>query len=366
MYFQSNLIKIVFNLFKTHKNTLFTNKKKLFVFSGVYWKRSLRPTKYMNTAKLIKYCQNKTVLCNTLRELNISDTCVTDFGFLRAYLNVFNLETLGNYSKLGKSIEILDAHTIISPKLQLTMVNLYRTSTEGMQIISNVCTNLKKIVINGPPHTPFTLSILPNTITKIHLNHIPVNYNWLTALYTCLPSKLQELSLKFPNNSDQFTLDLGNLLFRLVSLRMLIIDGIETTLQSNPLKISLRNLEKICITNIDNSNTLQHLLKCTPGLEILHVFSCKGLYNSSIINLLQTQNNFHLRCFYINYLSGRCTNTISHLVKLYPEIINIGNVDNWGISRENLEALNMKKQKHNIKLEFHGSSHWYQSECFQP
>lgn len=321
--------------------------------------------KIIDSAKLIKYCQNRTKLCFTLHTLNISYTDVTVKGILRAFLNIFNLETLGDYCKLGQGIDVLNNCTIISPELQLTMVNLSRRSYEKMQIISQVCKKLKKIVINDPLHTPLVLGTFSN-VSKIHLNYIPQDLKWINTLYTCLPvTKLQQLSLKFAHSNNTLTIDLAKLLFRLFSLKILIIDGIESTLQLNPSNITLRNLQKIQINQIDSPKTLELLLQCTPSLEVLHIYTCRDLNHSNILNVIQIQKNKYLKCMYINHLPGEYTRTILHLLDYYPEIINVGNVDNWGISKRDLGLLNVLAHIRNFKLELHISSHWYQSECFQ-
>lgn len=285
------------------------------------------------------------------------------------------METLGEYCHIGKALELLDKYTVPSTKLQLTMANACRTTATRLQVLCNTCTKLNRLIITEPLHSPLMLNQLPKTLTTLNLQNVPTELTWLDGLYKflCGPQStiLRELFIKFRKDKDLLTVDMGIFLHRLVNLETLSIDGVQSTLQSDYSNITLEKLEKIQISQIDNPKTLQCVLEYTPNLKVLHVYNCFELNNLNLIDLLDTNDKFHvkqiskhLNCLYINNLSDGNINTVKRIVDLCPEIHKIGNISNWGISQKEINELNMWKHINNFKLELHSNSHWFYSECF--
>lgn len=328
-----------------------------------------------NLSFLLEYCQEPTKLCSTLYTLNIANTSVTSHGILIALKNIPKLETLGEYCHIGKALELLDKSAISSTKLQLTMANACRTTSSRLQLLCNTCTKLNRLTITEPLHSPMMLSQLPKTLTFINLQNVPTDITWLDGLYKFLSGSqsqnLRELFLKFRREDSLPTVDLSIFLPHLVNLVTLSIDGVQSTFHSDSSSIIQRKLEKIQLSNIDNPNTLQQLLECTPSLKVLHVYTCVGLNSSHLIDILNTKKKFppkqiskNLNCIYFNDLTLANINTIKSIMDFCPEINKIGNTNNWDISQEEIKELNMWKHINNFKLEIHANSHWFCSECF--
>lgn len=321
---------------------------------------------------LLECCQKPTKLCSTLYTLNIANTSVTSHGILMALQNIPNLETLGEYCHIGKALELLEKSTV-STKLKLTMANACRTTSTRLQVLCNICTKLNRLTITEPLHSPLLLSQLPKTLTIINLQNVPTESIWLDGLYTFLSGPqslvLRELFLKFRKDEVSPTVDLRIFLPKLINLKTLSLDGVETTL--NYSNTVLEKLEKIQLSKIDNPNTLQRLLECTPNLKVLHIYTCFELNSSNFINILNDKETSlikkvskSLTCMYINDLPHGNINTVKYVMDVCPEINKIGNISNWGISHEEIKELNMWKYKNNFKLELHANSHWFCSECF--
>lgn len=308
--------------------------------------------------------------------LNIANTSVTSHGILLALQNIPNLKTLGEYCHIGKALELLEKFTIPSIKLQLTMANACRTTSSRLQVLCNTCTKLNRLTITEPMHSPLMLSELPKTLTILHLQNVPTEQTWLDGLYKFLSGPqshiLRELFVKFRKDAVLLKADLSIFLSQLVNLETLSIDGVKSTLPLNFANISLRKLEKIQLSIIDNPNTLQRLLEITPNLKVFHVYTCLGLDSSNFIGLLNNdketipikQVSKNLNCMYINDLPSGNINTVKYVMDLCPVINKIGNISNWGISREEIKELNTWKHTNNFKLELYANSHWFCSECF--
>lgn len=308
--------------------------------------------------------------------LNIANTSVTSHGILLALQNIPNLKTLGEYCHIGKALELLEKFTIPSIKLQLTMANACRTTSSRLQVLCNTCTKLNRLTITEPMHSPLMLSELPKTLTILHLQNVPTEQTWLDGLYKFLSGPqshiLRELFVKFRKDAVLLKADLSIFLSQLVNLETLSIDGVQSTLPLNFANISLRKLEKIQLSIIDNPNTLQRLLEFTPNLKVFHVYTCLGLDSSNFIGLLNNdketipikQVSKNLNCMYINDLPYGNINTVKYVMDLCPVINKIGNISNWGISREEIKELNTWKHTNNFKLELYANSHWFCSECF--
>lgn len=325
---------------------------------------------------LLECSRKPTKLCSTLCTLNIANTSVTSNGILLALQNIPNLETLGEYCHIGKALELLAKCPIRSNKLQLTMANACRTTPSRLQALCNVCTKLNRLTITEPLHSSLMLNQLPKSLTILNLQNIPTEHTWLDGLnkFLCGPQAhiLRELYLKFRTDAVSQTVDLSICLPRLVNLETLLIDGVESTLKTVSTNIALEKLEKIQLSKIDSPNTLQRFLECTPRLKVFHVYTCSGLDGLNFIDLLDSkttrlatrQISKNLNCVYINNLQNGNITTVQYIVDMCPEIHKIGNINNWGISEEEVKVLNTWKHKNNFKLELHTNSHWYCSECF--
>lgn len=81
-----------------------------------------------------------------------------------------------------------------------------------------------------------------------------------------------------------------------------------------------------------------------------------------MIPIKQVSKN--LNCIYINQLPYGNINTVKYVMNLCPVINKIGNISNWGISREEIKELNMWIHANNFQLELNANLHWYYSECF--
>uniref|UniRef100_A0A2S2Q516 Uncharacterized protein n=1 Tax=Sipha flava TaxID=143950 RepID=A0A2S2Q516_9HEMI len=258
-------------------------------------------SKINNLSFILEYCQQPTKLCSTLYMLNIANTSVTSHGILIALKSIPKLETLGEYCHIGKALELLDKSSIPPTKLQLTMANAFRTTSSRLQLLCNTCTKLNRLTITEPLHSPMMLSQLPKTLTFINLQNVPTDNAWLDGLYKFLSGpqsqNLCELFLKFRREEVLPTVDLNNFLPQLVNLETLSIDGVQSTFHSDCSNIVLKKLEKIQLSNIDNSNTLQQLLECTPSLKVLHVYVCLGLNSSNLIDILNTRETFPAKKF---------------------------------------------------------------------
>lgn len=321
----------------------------------------------------LEYCQKPTKLCSTLYTLNIANTSVTSQGILLALQNIPNLETLGEYCHIGKALELLEKSKVPSTKLKLTMANACRTTSSRLQVLCDTCTKLNRLTITEPLHSPQLLSQLPKTLTIINLQNVPTESVWLDGLYSFLSGPqsqvLRELFLKFRKGDASPTMDLRIFLPKLINLETLSLDGVDTTL--NYSNTVLEKLEKIQLSKIDNPNTLQKLLECTPNLKVLHIYTCLELNSTNLMDLISDKEmslvkkvSKSLTCMYINELPLGNINTVKYIMDFCPEINKIGNISNWGISSEEIKELNVWKHKNNFKLELYANSHWFCSDCF--
>lgn len=338
------------------------------VFSETTVKLFPGKTETIDSATLRAYCRYPTKLCSTLQTLDVSSTNVSRFGILRALLTVDNLKSFSEFTHVGKAIELFDKCTITSTELQLTTVKSCRTTVDKLQTICVVCTKLERIIINGPMFRPFALRVLPETLTKICLRGVPAEREWVDGLYKYLSrsrsQNLRELSLRFETSRTLLTIDLGVFLFRLTNLEVLALHGVESTVRPDRPTAVLRNLESICLGQVDHPDSLRRLLQCAPNLNALHVYTCVSLNSGNVIDLIEAGQNRHLTCFYINELPGGNTQTVSNIVERYPELISIGNVNNWRVSPLDEGLLSMWLYMNNYQLKFPGNFHWFFSKCF--
>lgn len=327
---------------------------------------------------LMNYCRNPTELCSTLHTLNIAYTGVTDFGMAIAVLNIKNLKSLGDQCNVGKVIELLFKHKKRIFELQLETINMCHTTSAKLLNMCYMCKNFKKLVIKNPLNSPYIFShgYLPHTLTKLHLTEFLIDSNWLECLHTFLAQPalkvLQELILKCSVHDETLLLRLGLFLFQLRDLEILIVEGIDCSLESNNSAITLNKLEKVCIGKINCTKSLECLLKCTPFLEVLHIYSCTDLNSSNLQEIIVTDManpirliSKYIKCIYIDELPGRNSKTIKILMKCFPEINSIGNVFNWDLSKTSIHTLTFDwlYVKH-IDLTLHDHMHWSCSDCF--
>ncbi|XP_050527261.1 uncharacterized protein LOC126897592 [Daktulosphaira vitifoliae] len=325
---------------------------------------------------ILEYCQKSTQLCSTMRVLNMANTSITSLGILLALKNIPNLENLGEYCHIGKALELLDKLTE-AKQLQLTMINACRTTSARLQTLCDSCTRLNRLTISEPLHTPNMLSYLPHTLIKINLQSVPVEQSWVSELYNYFSGsaskKLREVFLKFRRNNSSPLIDLSKILPALSDLEVLSIDNAEIQwIESPPIGNQqippFKKLQKLQLCNIRDVNTFRVLLRRTPFLKVLHIYSINTESQSSLIEMLNEHDDLtkNLDCLYFNELlpSGN-PDTLKELVTTCPKINKIGNVANWsGVNRDEIKDLNEWIQHNNYKLELCAGSHWYCSECF--
>lgn len=121
------------------------------------------------------------------------------------------MKTVGEYYHVGKALELLEKYMLPSIKLQLSMANICRSTSSRLRVLCNTCTNLNRLTIINPLHSPLMLSELPKTLTILSLHDVPTKQTWLDGLYKFLSGPrshiLRKLFIKFQINTDLLKVD---------------------------------------------------------------------------------------------------------------------------------------------------------------
>ncbi|XP_050438882.1 uncharacterized protein LOC126844616 [Adelges cooleyi] len=328
---------------------------------------------------VLEYCQKSTLVCSTLRALNMANTSVTSVGILLTLKKVPNLETLGEYCHVGRALELLDKFTTptTTKRLQLTMANACRMTSTRLQALCDTCTRLDRLTISEPLHAPHMLGQLPSTLTKINLQTVPAEQTWVDELCKYLSGpqsrRLREVSIKFSRVDRVPVVDLSAFLPSLTDLETLSVDGAEMRWSALPTYSAIATaapskLEKLQLCKITDADTLRTILRRAPRLKVLHIYSLSMDGATSLTDVLNEDGGLtrNLNCLYVNQLFPCIgVDTIKSVVAVCPEISKIGNVVNWGgVTRDEIKDLNAWIQRNNYRLEPNGGSHWFCSECF--
>ena len=125
----------------------------------------------------MEYYESRNFLCDTLRVLNVANTQVTSTGVLLALVHVPKLESLAEYSHMGRVVEIMNkGFTGFRTPFSLTQARSCRTTPVRLELLAQACPKVEKLHISEPHHPPEALGLFPY-ITSLSVHSIPLKEN---------------------------------------------------------------------------------------------------------------------------------------------------------------------------------------------
>lgn len=324
---------------------------------------------------LLEYYESKNPLCDTLRALNIADTCVTEAGVSLALLNITQLESLAEYKYIGHVLETVDIDRL---PLSLTEAISCETTPVQLKLLAQMCPKMRKLSISEPRYYPAALCIFPH-LTSLSMHDVPATKEWLENLYSYLRAQgqnLRELSLRVTEQrKSPLQVDLREILSSCPNLHTLVNDGakvIWTEEERDPLP--LRHLRKIELGHTVDALTITKVFSLAPELTALHVHSCFDLTNQHLEKLLEppvksdngekssdsgsTLSN--LMCFYIHEASKVSAIAVLNMINSYKQLRQIGNLANWVLD---YESVVITVARANLNVDLCSDPHWNQDNC---
>ena len=338
---------------------------------------------------LLDHCESRTFLCDTLRVLNVANTSVTSAGVLLALMHVPQLESLAEYSHMGRVVEIMNRGVIdFKTPFSLTQARSCRTTPARLELLAQACPQLEKLHISEPHHPPEALRLFPY-VTSLSVHGIPVQKEWLEGFYGYLRTNgqnLRELDLRIAQSEVPLDIDLKEIFFCCPNLRTFTKDGSNVIWSPGPDPPTLKYLRRVQVGRTVSALTITKILSLAPELTALHVHSCFDLTNEQLEKLLSeppkpksyglslrrpevpAQRNSlvqNLECFYIYEASKVSASTVLNMFKSCGKLRKIGNLANWGLDCEGVRTLRNTLAKANLDVDLCPGSHWFWSDCIQ-
>lgn len=332
---------------------------------------------------LLEYCESRNNLCQTLRVLNVANTGVTSAGVLLALVHAPHLESLAEYSHMGRVVEIMNkggAAVGLRGPFGLTQARSCRTTSFRLELLAQACPKVEKLHIQDPHHPPEALRLFPY-VTSLTVNGIPVQKEWLEGFYNYLRSnggKLKELNLQMAQSETPTRLDMREVFGNCANLRTLVIDGCNVVWTEGGQGSSvgqLKYLRRVQLGRTVQATTITKILTLAPELTALHVHSCFDLTDAHLEQLINpgqgTQRNSsrnqcivqNLTCFYVYEASKVSATTVLKLLRGCKRLRRIGNLANWGLDCEGVRMLKNTLTKSNLDVNLCPGSHWFWSNC---
>lgn len=314
---------------------------------------------------LLDIRESRTFLCDTLRVLNVANTSVSSAGVLLALMNVPRLESLADYSHVGRVVEIMSRGIGFKLPFSLTQARSSRTTVARLELLAQACPRVEKLHITEPHHPPKALELFPY-VTSLSIHSIPSSLDWLRGLTEYLRSNgsnLRQLNLRVLQNEVPLELDIKQILTSCPNLRVLVVDGANIVWSEGTEPAPLKFLRKVQLGCTVSAKSINRMLSLAPELVNLHVHSCYDLTNVQLEKLLANGAMQELRCFYL-YEAGKIEeSTILSVLKRCAKLKRIGNLANWGLDCEGVRNLRETLHKSNIDIELCAGSHWFWSDC---
>lgn len=332
---------------------------------------------------LLEYYESRNFLCNTLKVLNVANTGVTSAGVLLALVHVSHLESLAEYSHMGRVVEIMNKGLIgFKTPFCLTQARSCRTTPVRLELLAQACPKVEKLHISEPHHPPEALRLFPY-VTSLSVYSIPPQRIWLDGFYDYLRTNghnLRELNLRITQCENPIQVDLREILISCPNLRTFTNDGSNTIWTEGTDPPALRYLKKVQLGRIVSALAITKVLSLAPELTALHVHSCFDLTNEHIEKLLSVstkqknsrksdkcENSLvqNLTCFYIYEASKVSATTVLSMFKICKRLRKIGNLANWGLDCEGVRMLRTTLTRANLDMDLCPGAHWFWSNCIQ-
>lgn len=343
----------------------------------VRWKMSnSRSEKRRKRNVLLEYYESRNPLCDTLRVLNIADTCVTEAGVSLALLNITQLESLAEYKYIGHVVETVDINRSL---LNLTEATSCETTPVQLKLLAQLCPKMKKLSISEPRYYPALLSVFPS-LTSLNMHDIPATKEWLENLYSYLRAhgqNLRELGLRLTEErKSHLQVDLKNILSSCPNLHTLVNDGAKVVWTEGSDPPSLRHLRRIQLGHTVDALTITKVFSLAPELTALHVHSCFDLTDRHLEKLLEPAIKAddgekssergsalsNLTYFYIHEASKVSAIAVLNMINSYKRLRQIGNLANWVLDYENV-AITVARA--NLNVDLCSEPHWNWDNCIQ-
>ncbi|XP_015591088.1 uncharacterized protein LOC107265792 [Cephus cinctus] len=346
--------------------------------------KSSKTEKNEKQGVLLEYYESRNFLCDTLRVLNVANTGVTSAGVLLALVHVPSLESLAEYSHMGRVVEIMN-RGVISFKTPFSLIQARscRTTPARLELLAQACPRVEKLHISEPHHPPEALRLFPY-VTSLSVHGIPAQKEWLDGFYEYLRTngqKLHDLNLRMMQSENPLDLDLKEIFYSCPNLRTLTKDGANVIWTDGPDPSSLKYLKKVQLGRTVSALTITKILFLAPELTALHVHSCYDLTNGHLEKLLNVstmrskssrksdkyENSLiqNLTCFYIYEASKVSATTVLNMFKSCKKLRRIGNLANWGLDCEGVRMLRTTLARANLDVDLCPGSHWFWSNCIQ-
>lgn len=332
---------------------------------------------------LLEYCESRNFLCDTLRVLNVANTGVTSAGVLLALAHVPKLESLAEYSHMGRVVEIMNRAVIdLKTPFSLTQARSSRTTSGRLELLAQACPRVEKLHIAEPHHPPEALRLFPY-VTSLSVHSIPAKKEWLAGFNDYLRTNganLRELNIRIVASETPLILDLREIFANCPNLEILTKDGSSVVWLDGPDPSPLRCLKKVQLGRTVSATTIMKILSLAPELTSLHVHSCFDLTDEHLEKLLappettkfarqRESKNFdnslvrNLTCFYVYEASRVSATTVLNMFKCCKNLRRIGNLANWGLDCEGVRMLKNTLARANLDVDLCPGSHWFWSNC---
>lgn len=318
-------------------------------------------------------------MCSTLKYLNIANTGVSNAGILLAILHVPGLESLGEYCHIGRALELLEQTVqpsrAIEDCFQLKCVNSSRTTQHRLELISECFPQLRKLKITEPMFLPKSLFIIPRNVISLSLQSIPSTDQWLQSICEYLNGPqgqiLEELSLRFFPGDVLPDINLAEFLPNCRNLRTINLDGANISWEAETTIVppTMPHLQKIQLGKVVDMNAIGGILRSSPALQIIHLYSCNNLNVNEILSYKDKHDrllvqNSQIQCFYI-YETLCLTKAIQEsIINTLPNLRRLGNIRNCGLTPVEIQSLDTWIAQNNFDIELSAGSHWFSSSCF--
>ncbi|KAG7200186.1 hypothetical protein KM043_000620 [Ampulex compressa] len=331
---------------------------------------------------LLEYYERRNFLCNTLKVLNVANTGVTSAGVLLALVHVPQLESLAEYSHVGRVVEIMNKGLGCKAPFSLTQARSCRTTPVRLELLAQACPRVEKLHISEPHHSPEALRLFPY-VTSLTVHGIPPQREWLDGFYNYLRANganLRELNLQVALSENRLQVDLKEIFSSCPNLRTFTNDGSNVVWTEGSDPPPLKYLKKIQLGRTVSATIITKILSLAPELMALHVHRCLDLTNEHLEKLLNASaksNNIkmadtcdnslvqNLTCFYIYEASKVSATTVLNMFKNCKRLRKIGNLANWGLDCEGVRMLRSTLARANLDVDLCPGAHWFWSNCIQ-
>lgn len=324
---------------------------------------------------ILDLCESRNLLCDTLRVLNVANTSVTSAGVLLVLMHVPKLESLAEYSHMGRVVEMMNRGDIeLKMPFSLTQARSCRTSLARLELLAQACPRVEKLHISEPHHSPEALELFPY-VTSLSIHGIPADAGWLNGFYEYLRNNgknLLELNLRLTQSEVPVDVDVREIFWNCPNLRTFVKDESNAVWSEGPDPATLKHLRKVQLGHTVSAKTITKILSLAPELMALHVHSCFDLTNEHLEKLLgkskggrRSDNSLvqNLRCFYIYEASKVSASTVLNMFRNCGKLRRIGNLANWGLDCDGVRTLRETLAKANLDVDLCSGSHWFWSNC---